>query len=99
MSGSVIVSSNGATCSSAKGTTRMLMDGNLTGHGRGVPPTFHLRNGAHGYGAVTKTLHWLTVWLVSAQFVIGYLMREDDRGRGRGRGHGSGRGRGGEDFD
>jgi cytochrome b561 len=43
-----------------------------------------LRNGTHGYGLVTKTLHWLTVLLVAGQFVVGYTM--DDRGRGRGRG-------------
>ncbi|MCW2762762.1 MAG: hypothetical protein JWR85_2963 [Marmoricola sp.] len=60
-----------------------------------------LRNGEHGYGFVTKSLHWLTVGLVLAQFVVGYLM-EDDGGRGRGRGRGGddsgsghGRGRGG----
>jgi cytochrome b561 len=43
-----------------------------------------LRNGPHGYGAVTKTLHWTTVFLLAAQFIVGYTM--DDRGRGRGRG-------------
>jgi len=65
----------------------------------------HLRNGAHGYGVVTKSLHWLTVLLVLGQFLVGYLMDADDggggRGRGRGRGSGSGhgRGRGGEDRD
>jgi cytochrome b561 len=31
-----------------------------------------LRNGPAGYGAVTKTLHWLTVLAVTAQFSIGY---------------------------
>ena len=29
------------------------------------------RNGEHGYGWVTKTLHWSTVALVLAQFVVG----------------------------
>lgn len=64
-----------------------------------------LRNGAHGYGAVTKTLHWLTVLALIAQVVIGYAMDGDDSGRGRGRGRGRsgesgrGRGRGGEDDD
>jgi cytochrome b561 len=67
-----------------------------------------LRNGPHGYGAVTRSLHWLTVLAVAAQFAIGYVMEADDsghgRGRGRGRGegsgHGRGRGRGGEeDFE
>ena len=63
-----------------------------------------LENGPHGYGLVTKSLHWLTGLLVAAQFVVGYLLDDDGgggRGRGRGRGHGSGhgRGRGGEDSD
>lgn len=58
------------------------------------------RDGEHGYGWVTRTLHWSTVGLVIAQFVVGYLMHDEGgRGRGRGRGEGSGhgRGRGGED--
>lgn len=58
----------------------------------------HLRNGDHGYGAVTKSLHWLTVLLVAAQFAVGYLMDPGSggsgQGRGRGRGGDSGRGRG-----
>lgn len=38
-----------------------------------------LRNGEHGYGAVTKTLHWLTVLLLVVQVVLGYsLERADD---------------------
>jgi cytochrome b561 len=51
---------------------------------------------------VTKTLHWLTVAALVAQFTIGYLLDVDGRGRGRGRGRGgeSGRGRGrGGDID
>lgn len=36
-----------------------------------------LRNGEHGYGAVTKTLHWLTVALFATQFVVGYTMDTD----------------------
>ena len=62
-----------------------------------------LRNGDEGYGVVTKTLHWLTVALLIAQFTIGYLMEVDDSGHGRGRGRGRGgesghgRGRGGDD--
>ncbi|QYJ04944.1 cytochrome b/b6 domain-containing protein [Nocardioides panacisoli] len=56
------------------------------------------RNGEHGYGAVTKALHWGTVALLVAQFAVGYAMDADDGGRGRGRGRGrgeeSGRGRG-----
>lgn len=46
----------------------------------------HLRNGVHGYGVVTKSLHWLTVLAVLAQFVVGYAMdfdasydRQEDR--------------------
>ena len=60
-----------------------------------------LRNGPHGYGAVTKVLHWATVVALVAQFALGYLMEASDSGRGRGRGRGEGpgrgRGRGGED--
>lgn len=62
-----------------------------------------LRNGPHGYGVVTKTLHWATVLAVAAQFVVGYSMEADDGGHGRGRGRGRGgesghgRGRGGDD--
>ena len=54
------------------------------------------------YGRVTRTLHWLTVAALTAQFVIGYSMEagESGRGRGRGRGGGPGRGRGrGGDLD
>jgi cytochrome b561 len=36
-----------------------------------------LRNGQHGYGVVTKVLHWLTVALITAQFVVGYRMDPD----------------------
>lgn len=59
-----------------------------------------LRNGPHGYGVVTKLLHWATVALVVAQFTVGYLMDDDGGGHGRGRGRGrggSGHGRGGDD--
>jgi len=38
-----------------------------------------LRNGEAGYGAVTRTLHWLTVLLLAAQFVVGYTMDTDAR--------------------
>ena len=37
----------------------------------------HLRNGDHGYGVVTKILHWLTVLAVAAQLVIGLSMDPD----------------------
>lgn len=33
-----------------------------------------LRNGEHGYGGVTKTLHWLTVLSIGGQFGVGYTM-------------------------
>lgn len=33
-----------------------------------------LRNGPHGYGLVTKLLHWATVAALVAQFVVGYVM-------------------------
>ena len=57
-----------------------------------------LRNDDRGYGVVSKSLHWLTVLAVAAQFVIGYLLDDDGgHGRGRGRGEGSGHGRGGAD--
>lgn len=36
-----------------------------------------LRNGEHGYGAVTKTLHWLTVLTMGGQFAVGYTMETD----------------------
>ena len=43
-----------------------------------------LRNGDHGYGWVTKTLHWLTFLLVAAQFGVGLTMdTEDHAGRER----------------
>jgi cytochrome b561 len=45
-----------------------------------------LRNGAHGYGVVTKVLHWLTVAAILGQFLVGYTMDFDeasDRARDR----------------
>jgi cytochrome b561 len=39
-----------------------------------------LRNGPHGYGLVTKLLHWLTFAALAAQFVVGYVMVSEDRG-------------------
>ncbi|WP_426246357.1 cytochrome b [Nocardioides sp. LHG3406-4] len=62
-----------------------------------------LRSGEHGYGAVTKVLHWATVVALGVQFTVGYFMDVDDSGHGRGRGRGRGgdsgrgRGRGGDD--
>lgn len=54
------------------------------------------------YGRVTRTLHWLTVTVMAAQFTVGYAL-DVGGGRGRGRGHGEGsgrgRGRGGDDLD
>ncbi len=48
------------------------------------------------FGRTARTLHWLTVAALAAQFTVGYLLDVDDHGRGRGRGRGgdSGRGRG-----
>lgn len=37
-----------------------------------------LRNGEHGYGVVTKLLHWLTVAAVAGQFAVGWTMDADD---------------------
>ncbi len=59
------------------------------------------------YGGPARTLHWVTVVALAAQFVVGYLLDDDDSGQGRGRGrgrgegsgHGRGRGRGGDDVD
>lgn len=36
------------------------------------------RNTNQGYGAVSKTLHWLTVLVLIAQFTVGYTMSADD---------------------
>jgi cytochrome b561 len=36
-----------------------------------------LRNGDHGYGFVTKSLHWLTVLTIGGQFAVGYTMETD----------------------
>lgn len=36
-----------------------------------------LRNGEHGYGLVTKALHWGTLALMATQFTIGYGMDAD----------------------
>lgn len=37
-----------------------------------------LRNGEHGYGAVTKLLHWATVLAIIGQFLVGWTMEADD---------------------
>jgi cytochrome b561 len=37
-----------------------------------------LRNGEHGYGAVTKVLHWVTFSLIVGQFLVGYSMSTED---------------------
>ena len=44
-----------------------------------------LRNGDHGYGAVTKTLHWLTVFAIIGQFLVGWTMEGDDEAFDRGK--------------
>ncbi|MGH3361188.1 MAG: cytochrome b [Nocardioides sp.] len=36
-----------------------------------------LRNGPHGYGSVTKALHWITLAAITGQFVIGYSMEAE----------------------
>lgn len=36
-----------------------------------------MRNGDHGYGAVTKALHWLTVALLLVQLALGLTMEAD----------------------
>lgn len=36
-----------------------------------------LRSGPHGYGTVTKTVHWMTFVLLVAQFVVGYAMEAE----------------------
>ncbi len=33
-----------------------------------------MRNGEHGYGAVTKLLHWLTVAALATQLTVGLTM-------------------------
>ena len=40
-------------------------------------PRVRLRNGRHGYGVVTKALHWLTVLAILGQFLVGYSMDVD----------------------
>lgn len=42
-----------------------------------------LRNGPHGYGSVTKLLHWATVAVLAAQFAVGYAMSDDHTHGGR----------------
>ena len=54
-----------------------------------------LRNGTHGYGLVTRSLHWAMFLAIAALFVVGYSMEAGASGRGRGRGRGEGSGRGG----
>jgi cytochrome b561 len=51
-----------------------------------------LRNGVHGYGLVTKSLHWAMVLAIFTQFVIGFSMGARPGGRGRGKGQGRGGG-------
>ena len=46
-----------------------------------------LRNGAHGYGLVTRTLHWVMVAAIFTQFAIGFSMGARPGG-GRGKGSG-----------
>jgi cytochrome b561 len=46
-----------------------------------------LRNGEHGYGVVTKVLHWLTVAAIVGQFLVGWTMKADDEGFDREKDH------------
>jgi cytochrome b561 len=41
-----------------------------------------LRNGEHGYGGVTKALHWLTFSVILGQFLVGYSMNAEDSAAG-----------------
>jgi cytochrome b561 len=50
----------------------------MTADTRGVRGRLRFRNGAHGYGVVTKSLHWLTVAAILAQFLVGYGMDLDE---------------------
>jgi cytochrome b561 len=59
----------------------------------GYRPRMSLRNGPHGYGAVTKLLHWLTVSAITGQFLVGYSVRgqlDDHGGRAMALDHGHG---------
>lgn len=49
----------------------------------GYSCAMRLQNGEHGYGVVTKTLHWATFLVVVAQFVVGFTMDADHAGRER----------------
>jgi cytochrome b561 len=37
-----------------------------------------LRNGEHGYGGITKVLHWLTFVVIVGQFLVGYTMSTEN---------------------
>lgn len=39
-----------------------------------------MRNGEHGYGLVTKLLHWLAVIVLAAQFAVGYVLDPEAAG-------------------
>jgi cytochrome b561 len=43
----------------------------------GRPDGIRLRNGEHGYGVVTKALHWFTVAAIVAQFAVGWTKGAD----------------------
>ena len=47
----------------------------------GDETSVRLRNGEHGYGVVTKVLHWLTVAAIVGQFFVGYTMDADSPAR------------------
>lgn len=62
-----------------------------------------MKRSERAYNAPARVLHWLTVALMTTQFVIGYGLDAESSGRGRGRGRGGGagrgRGRGGDGWD
>ncbi len=44
----------------------------------GTLPRMPARNGDHGYGYVSKALHWITFSLILGQFLVGYTMSTED---------------------
>ena len=44
----------------------------------GYEACMRLRNDEHGYGAVTKTLHWLIVAAIAGQFAVGWTMEANN---------------------
>jgi cytochrome b561 len=42
-----------------------------------------VKNGDHGYGGVSKLLHWVTVSLILGQFLVGYTMSTENEAADR----------------